>query len=50
MATVIEFQKPKRGWRWDLLFLVLPPLPYVLFLVLTLLPWVLLVWLLWPTR
>jgi len=39
MATRIEFQIPKRGWRWDALFLVL-----------TLLPWVLMVWLLWPTR
>jgi hypothetical protein len=39
MATVIQFQIPKRGWRWN-----------VLFLVLTLLPWVLLAWLLWPTR
>ena len=43
MATVIEFQRPKRGWRWNLLFLALTLLP-------PLLPWVLLAWLLWPTR
>ena len=39
MATLIQFRKPKRGWRCN-----------VLFFVLTLLPWVLLLWLLWPTR
>jgi hypothetical protein len=39
MATVIEFRKPKRGWRWN-----------VLFFVLTLSPWGLFLWLLWPTR
>jgi hypothetical protein len=39
MGALIQFQKPKRGWRW-----------HVLFFVLTLLPWVLLLWLVWPTR